>query len=1090
MAVKAEIQLVATGAAQVNAEFSKMAGSLQRLETAGRSVSNSLAQIGSIIGVSFGAQGLTTLLRTADAYNVLQGRIADATRTTGDYARVSAQLSAIAAKTGADLSATVSVFQALARTAPELGVTNAKMLELTELVQKLGVLSGATTQGMSAGLLQFSQAMAAGVVRAEEMNSILENIPALAQAIADGMGLTVGELRAAVKEGRVLSEDVLQAVMSQAADVEQRFAAMPVSMERGWSAFKQGLTSALADLDKALGLTNAIGQSLSNWGQYLAAMSTEQARFNRLIAEREQLESVQAKTTAQYNRLIDVRKEIADMSALKEREQRLQSAAEAEAEFMAAVRKSEEAVKAENAAYMKSLETTKKVTTARSGARKAVDELAKAEKKHADEVERTLDALKLQYVELTQGERARYEMELATKGWTEAEREAALALYDQNEALRKTQAELKNAKDETNVYAEVVEDAARGMRSAFSSFFESLLTDGTKAFKNFGDMIKKLFIKLLADLMSAALANPIQILLGVTGSAASGAAAASAGSLATGGAASAGGGLLGNLGTSLLGGITGFSSALYGGLGALGTAALGGAPAGLLGTAGNLLSFGSAGITSGSLAGLASGLGAVASVALPVIGIAAAIAGLAGLFKDKNPDEQWFRLVSGTRYGVDATKAPISSANTAFGAVGISGHEDLAGDGRAFAAQVTETIVAIDQQIAASFTQAQIDAAKAALEGTLSHSPEFGGDASMNADQAVAVALKQRYVMLFAAVDQGMAEQIAAAANSTEAVGAAIQKSALALALRTQIAGLQTQIGDLLEQSLDVPENQDLAGRLMAANQVVADVAQAYDGSLESLQMLAAVINARGQVAVEYLRALRPVQAGITEFTSSTASATPTRGISEQLSASAGWINDIVGAMDYSVHMHEELLRAVQERYQLEVQYLTQIKAISAEISAVFGATAETISTAFFTPQQSYDYYKTNANTAVEQLATATTPEQIQAIIATINAATQQAWQTLGQDTAEAKAKQAEFLTFLTDTETLAQEKLATMEAAAQEENAAIRSTVVDSMASVALSVDNLARATAALTTAANAMGQAAAAMPTTITVEVAEAYA
>jgi hypothetical protein len=497
-----------------------------------------------------------------------------------------------------------------------------------------------------------------------------------------------------------------------------------------------------------------------------------------------------------------------------------------------------------------------KKTKARKAGAAATDAATKAEQKHADEVERTLDALKLQYVELTQGERARYEMELATKGWTEAEREAALALYDQNEALRKTQAELKNAKDETNVYAEVVEDAARGMRGAFSSFFESLLTDGTKAFKNFGETVKRLFIKLLADLMSAALANPIQILLGISTAGASGAAAASAGSLATGGAASAGGGLLGNLGTSLLGGITGFSSALYGGLGALGAGLLEGgltglaaggatASAGLLGTAGNLLSFGSAGITSGTLSGLAAGLGAVTSVALPVLAVAAAIAGLAGLFKDKNPDEEWFRLVSGTGTGNDATK--IGSVTTAFGEVGVSAWEDLAGDGKAFTDKVTKYIETLDAQLAQFLTEEQIKAAKAVLASDVAASPAFGGDADMTADQAVAKVMRDRYTRLIKAIDWEIGSAVEAAALDTQSVAQAVAAAGSKLGGTNNAAALAS----LAEQI-----NASVARALLGITDPFAAALQDLDAEFTALRQSATAAGA-DLVQIETLYGLK-----------------------------------------------------------------------------------------------------------------------------------------------------------------------------------------------------------------------------------------
>ena len=199
-------------------------------------------------------------LELADAYAVLQTRIRTATKATGDYNKVSAELAAISDRNGVALQTTVELYQNLARSAPELGATTDQTLALVNAVQQLGIISGAAPANLSAGLLQFSQGLASGVFRAEEFNSLLENIPEVANRIAQGMGKTVGELRQGIIKGEVLSKDVFDALLKQAPDIAKEFAGIPDTMGRAGEALDNAWSRFLGRLDKAIGGTSTLAR--------------------------------------------------------------------------------------------------------------------------------------------------------------------------------------------------------------------------------------------------------------------------------------------------------------------------------------------------------------------------------------------------------------------------------------------------------------------------------------------------------------------------------------------------------------------------------------------------------------------------------------------------------------------------------------------------------------------------------------------------------------------------------------------------------------------------------------------------------------
>jgi len=170
----------------------------KQFERTSRAASKTTATISRLGKAMAGLAALEAARRVVlltDSYNVLQQRIKTATKATGDYVRVSKELFEISNKNGTSLRTNVELFQSLARVAPELGASTSQMLTLTKTVGQLGVIGGSSAEQMKNGLLQFTQGLAAGVLRAEEMNSILENIPEVANRIAKGMNLTVGGLR-------------------------------------------------------------------------------------------------------------------------------------------------------------------------------------------------------------------------------------------------------------------------------------------------------------------------------------------------------------------------------------------------------------------------------------------------------------------------------------------------------------------------------------------------------------------------------------------------------------------------------------------------------------------------------------------------------------------------------------------------------------------------------------------------------------------------------------------------------------------------------------------------------------------------------
>lgn len=116
--------------------------------------------------------------------------------------------------------------------------STAEILSFAEQINKQMVLSGTSTTGAQAAMLQLTQAMSSGVLRGEELNSILEQTPLIAQNIAKYMGVTTGEMRNLASEGRITADVVKNAMFAAADETNAKFAQMPYTWSQVFTQFK------------------------------------------------------------------------------------------------------------------------------------------------------------------------------------------------------------------------------------------------------------------------------------------------------------------------------------------------------------------------------------------------------------------------------------------------------------------------------------------------------------------------------------------------------------------------------------------------------------------------------------------------------------------------------------------------------------------------------------------------------------------------------------------------------------------------------------------------------------------------------------
>jgi tape measure domain-containing protein len=252
------------------------------------------ATVGVVAGVSATLVGLQAALATVqDRWRSYEGQLKNTLGTTTQARQAIDALFKSAQASGISFDSTVQSFNRLARNATELGASNDEILQLSSTIQKLGVVSGASQGEIASGMLQLSQALAAGRLNGDELRSIMENMPALAKAIADGLGVSVGALRAMGAAGELTGDKVFRALLSGSEDVQKQFEAMPDTTERAFQRVSDSWSQMLARMGEKANSSGFIQAILRATNGLIQAMTPdpggvppEVERYQELEAEK------------------------------------------------------------------------------------------------------------------------------------------------------------------------------------------------------------------------------------------------------------------------------------------------------------------------------------------------------------------------------------------------------------------------------------------------------------------------------------------------------------------------------------------------------------------------------------------------------------------------------------------------------------------------------------------------------------------------------------------------------------------------------------------------------------------------------------
>lgn len=202
------------------------------------SSSSTLSSLKRLAGAYLSVQGLSALLNLSDTMTQNAARLERMNDGLQDTAELNQMIYESAQRSRGSYLATAELVSKLGTLAGNAFDSSSEIVSFAEQINKQIALSGASTQAADAALLQLTQGLSSGVLRGEELNSVLEQTPTIAQTIADYMGVTTGEMRELAGEGQVTAEVVKNALLGAAKDTNKAFENMPMTWSQVWASFQ------------------------------------------------------------------------------------------------------------------------------------------------------------------------------------------------------------------------------------------------------------------------------------------------------------------------------------------------------------------------------------------------------------------------------------------------------------------------------------------------------------------------------------------------------------------------------------------------------------------------------------------------------------------------------------------------------------------------------------------------------------------------------------------------------------------------------------------------------------------------------------
>lgn len=223
----------------------------------------SVKRVAAVFATYRAIQAARDTIALADSYTNLRARLGLVTTGTENLVHIQRELFSASQDTRTALEGNVALYASLARSTKSLHLTQQELVDVTRTVAQSFLISGASVSETNAAVRQLSQALASGVLRGDEFNSIAENAPRLQQAVADSLGVTIGQLRAMAAQGEITGQVITTALLKSRVAISDEYSKMPLTVGGSITQLRNALLVYVGAGDQATGASHTVAEAIS-----------------------------------------------------------------------------------------------------------------------------------------------------------------------------------------------------------------------------------------------------------------------------------------------------------------------------------------------------------------------------------------------------------------------------------------------------------------------------------------------------------------------------------------------------------------------------------------------------------------------------------------------------------------------------------------------------------------------------------------------------------------------------------------------------------------------------------------------------------
>ncbi|WP_368878270.1 tape measure protein [Proteus mirabilis] len=375
--VQMDVQQLLTSQRQLEQRLNRMDSSFNRTSQSVNNTERSMQSLSKVAAALTGYLSASMVASYSEAWTELNNKLSNSVRASESLVDVTQRVFDISQATRSSLDATATLYARLERGTREYNTSAEDLAKLTSIINQGFIVSGATAQEAENAIIQLSQGIASGVLRGEEFNSVAEQGSRLMVALADSMGVSIGQLRKMAAEGKLTTDVVVKGLLSQGDAIGKEFAKTTRTMSQAFqeagnnltkflgenttikstiSAFSDAVITVSKNLDELSSVLTVIAAVVGSRYVAALAMATKSKVMMAAASRQESVATLQSARASEYAANMSVRKAQADLASARS------AVALAQAEYNVAKGTLAEATALDNLIAKKSLASKAAIT--------------------------------------------------------------------------------------------------------------------------------------------------------------------------------------------------------------------------------------------------------------------------------------------------------------------------------------------------------------------------------------------------------------------------------------------------------------------------------------------------------------------------------------------------------------------------------------------------------------------------------------------------------------------------------------------------------------------------------------------------------